>query len=356
MNQSNNDYDEKSKELTESSADFFFFCIQTLHECIKEFSFNLNDIGADGFKKQIDLLVKDFISTGINSDGKKVFTEYKGIVDEYRKKEKKYFDEKEIELKNIIELLTNGLTTFNNENIQFNKEIHEHSDKFLDINHIDNIKKIKEVLELQVSNIKNTIKKKEDDDNHRIESLTEKIATLQADLQKAEIESTTDRLTGAHNRLAFDFHMKKLIGNDGLRWTSFSVLMCDIDDFKKVNDTYGHLVGDRVIVRTVEIIKTFFRKNDFIARYGGEEFVVILHAISLKNATKKAFDICRAIEKNGLVLDEDKPDEKLSFTLSIGASTQRDDDTVLSIIDRADKALYHAKRTGKNRACNEKDI
>lgn len=356
MNQSNNNYEQNCKEFNEHNVAFFIFCIQTLHECIKAFSFNLDDIDATGFKEQIDVLVKDLLSIRDHEEQTTLFDKYKNIVDQYIVKEGNYFNEKESELKNIIKLLTSGLTTFNDENMQFNKEMNEHSDKFLDIKRIDNIKKVKEVLELQVSKIKNVIKEKEEKDNNRLKALTEKITVLQKDLEKAEFESTTDKLTGAKNRHAFDFHLKKLIDNDGLRWTSFSILIYDIDDFKKINDTYGHLIGDRVIIKSVDIIKSFFHKKDFIARYGGEEFVIILHAISLKNATKKAKSMCKAIEQTGLIIDEKKPDEKINFTISIGVSTQRDDDTVLSIMDRADKALYHAKRTGKNKTCNEKDI
>jgi diguanylate cyclase (GGDEF)-like protein len=136
----------------------------------------------------------------------------------------------------------------------------------------------------------------------------------------------------------------------------FSLLMLDIDNFKRINDTYGHPVGDRVILAVVQQCKGLIRKDDFLARYGGEEFAIILPAASLRHGSKKARAICKAIAVMRYPLDSQAPHTILSFTVSIGVSTCRPGDTVASIVERADKALYEAKRLGKNRVVSEKQV
>ncbi|MBT8370730.1 MAG: GGDEF domain-containing protein, partial [Deltaproteobacteria bacterium] len=135
-----------------------------------------------------------------------------------------------------------------------------------------------------------------------------------------------------------------------------ALLMLDIDNFKSINDTYGHQTGDRVIIAIINKCRQSIRGEDFFARYGGEEFVIMLPGVSLRNAVKKAKYICKAIASTRYLIDDIPKSPSLTITISIGVSTYQKADTVSSLTQRADKALYLAKRAGKNCVSSEKDL
>ena len=124
--------------------------------------------------------------------------------------------------------------------------------------------------------------------------------------------------------------------------------MLDIDDFKSVNDTYGHHVGDKVIIGVAGILLEHTRKSDIVCRFGGEEYIVLLLDTDLQNSMKIAQNIRELAEKMVIVYDHDK---QLQVTISIGVSNVdlATDEDIEVAINKADNALYDAKRSGKNR-------
>lgn len=356
----NNKLDSKQTNIKQNDCaekdGYYQTYMQTLNDNIKDFSFDLEDLNADNFKGHLDELLSTFILEQNEKKQDEVFKRYDKVIKAYIGRKKRYFNEKEDEFKNIVKLLTEGITYFNDGNQEFNNNINKHSSKLLEIDKLDNIKTIKKVLKDEVEQIKTTVKEKADKDAKRIKKLSQEVKVLREDLAKAETASFTDKLTGAFNRHAFDLHMKKRIDTFGLVLSTFAVMMIDIDNFKLVNDTYGHLEGDKVIAETVKSARSFLRQHDFIARYGGEEFVIVLDGSSLKNGIIKAEKIREAIEKLSLVLNRDKFEENFKFTISIGVSAMHDGDTGETILERADKALYQAKRSGKNKVVHELDL
>jgi diguanylate cyclase len=128
--------------------------------------------------------------------------------------------------------------------------------------------------------------------------------------------------------------------------------MIDIDHFKQFNDTYGHLVGDKVLRFVANIIKNSIKGSDFVARYGGEEFVVVFTGTGIGNAIRAAENVRSAIEKTRFVLK--KENQNLgTISVSIGLSEYRADEELETCLERADKALYQAKQTGRNRVITE---
>lgn len=159
--------------------------------------------------------------------------------------------------------------------------------------------------------------------------------------KKLQLLATTDELTGAYNRRAFDDSMHKNIGRAKRYNENLSLFLIDIDDFKKVNDTYGHDVGDMVLITIVRIVTDTIRQEDTIARWGGEEFTVLMPQTEKANALQLAERVREKIygydfHKVGHV------------TISIGLTQFQADDTVDSFVKRADNALYKAKKDGKN--------
>ena len=126
-------------------------------------------------------------------------------------------------------------------------------------------------------------------------------------------------------------------------------MIMDIDHFKKINDTYGHLVGDRVLIAVAKSILHCLRPTDMPVRYGGEEFTIFLPGTSIENAKIVGERLRASIESMKIQLPDQ--DDSISVTISVGFTERKDGDTVETIIKRADDALYYAKEAGRNKVC-----
>jgi diguanylate cyclase (GGDEF)-like protein len=182
-----------------------------------------------------------------------------------------------------------------------------------------------------------------------LESLALQIA---AALQNAHLYelAMVDGLTGLFVRRYLDARMEEEIERSRRYSTPFSIIMMDVDDFKKLNDTYGHLVGDRVLRAIATVVKGQMRGVDTAARYGGEEVAVILPRTEMVGAYNLAERIREAIADLRITTDDDPP-VALSVTASLGiaAFPESKAQTGEDLVGKADRALYRAKKTGKNR-------
>ncbi len=163
--------------------------------------------------------------------------------------------------------------------------------------------------------------------------------------ESAYDKSITDPLTLVRNRAFFDEYLHEAIDQAYVRGEPFSLAILDIDDFKKFNDTYGHLVGDQVLKTTSALIQQTIRQADILCRFGGEEFTLILKGTSLVGAQVIAEKIRTCVEKN--ILEHEG--KRLNITISLGVTECDARDDATAIIERADQALLQAKKTGKNR-------
>ncbi len=159
-------------------------------------------------------------------------------------------------------------------------------------------------------------------------------------------QATRDPLTSLYNRRYFEDEVSKQILKAKTDGTPFSVLMIDADKFKNVNDTYGHKVGDKVLIELASTSERALRDKDIVARYGGEEFVVFLPGISAEQARCVADRLRESIASVVVYSDENHP---VSFTVSIGVSSFEISDNIDTLIKTADEALYRAKQNGRNR-------
>ena len=166
-------------------------------------------------------------------------------------------------------------------------------------------------------------------------------------LDKSVSLAYTDPLTGIYNRRYMDSHLDRKIMEIGETNKPVSVMMLDIDHFKKVNDTYGHGAGDEVLKGVAGRIDGGIRDFDLLARYGGEEFVVIMPSTPADDALMVAERLRKRLEREPFAVSES--DEPLAVTASIGVATTRDaNETAEALLGRADKALYQAKDAGRN--------
>jgi len=159
----------------------------------------------------------------------------------------------------------------------------------------------------------------------------------------------TDFLTKIYNRKYFFENGEKYYQEAKEKDIDFSIGMVDIDDFKSINDNYGHDVGDLVIKTVANIIKANTKGDDIVARFGGEEFAVLLKNISYENAKKVFENICRKIENTNIDIDDKN---YINATVSIGI-TDNPEDNLTKMLKNADERLYIAKNSGKNKVVFE---
>ena len=182
----------------------------------------------------------------------------------------------------------------------------------------------------------------------KMANLKDEVETLRKELEQIKEESLTDALTGIANRKAFDQTLHTSILEAKQQNSALSLLMIDIDHFKKFNDTFGHLVGDKVLRYVGNSLKNCVKGQDFPARFGGEEFSVILPHTSHIGAKVIAEQIRKTIAAREL---KDKTNNKNfgKISASIGVAQFSEEETSEEFIKRCDKALYRAKENGRNR-------
>lgn len=163
-------------------------------------------------------------------------------------------------------------------------------------------------------------------------------------------ELTTDALTGVPNRRQMDEQLKEAIyATSHVLGATACLALADLDHFKRVNDTYGHAVGDEVLKAFSQLLITSMRDTDRIYRYGGEEFLIFMNHVDLTRAESVLDRLREKISRYPLRI-EGQPDP-LNITVSFGIAEVVPDEPLRSLIHRADKALYQAKKDGRNRVC-----
>ena len=164
--------------------------------------------------------------------------------------------------------------------------------------------------------------------------------------EELRLLAQTDSLTNLLNRRRF-FELGNIELERAKRYKgTFSIMMLDVDNFKQVNDTYGHQVGDEVLKNLAQYIQKRSRAGDLAGRYGGEEFMLLLLESDIKNTQKAAEKLLKEIQNISIPIDDV---EKINFTVSIGVATYPENGNSLNeIISIADECLYLAKSEGKN--------
>ena len=331
----------------------FLESISALFLFVREFTLDIPEIDADGFKKQLESLQAKFQAEEKAKTIAAQFDRQKGKILDYIQRQKTYIGERETEFREIIDLMTAAMGGLDNDNRDFYSSIRTQGERFEEITLLDDIKRIKSELVREVDNMRTMVREKEDLDQKTLDALSSQVDVLKKELDKARHTASTDGLTGVNNRKALDGHLRRLVERNTVTRAPFSLLMMDLDDFKQLNDTYGHTVGDRMLMAFTEKCRAAVRSDDFLARYGGEEFTLILPGASLRNASKKAKQLCRSIAAAKYAADDSPRAEVVTVTVSIGVSTYRKGDTVKSLVERADQCLYNAKAAGKNRVVAE---
>jgi len=189
----------------------------------------------------------------------------------------------------------------------------------------------------------------------KVEEAGGKIQNLEKELHVTREESIKDGLTGLHNRRAFNHFIKSALSSYDQE-KLWCLIMIDIDHFKRVNDTHGHIIGDALLFKLAHILSGASRDSDFVGRYGGEEFVIMLPSTPLPQGMKFCEVLQGRIRNSRWQYRSTDKEIVVSATVSAGVALQRQFDTPETLIARADSALYLAKESGRNCVRSESDV
>ncbi len=241
-------------------------------------------------------------------------------------------------------------------NTALNNKLDEIS-KSVDVS--ETLNQVKDEISNKLLSIANIIEKKVDVEQDSHQRLEKKLKAMEAKVKKLDAESKTferklqkqiqknftDPLTKLGNRAAFDDAMAKAIANSNKTGDQTAIVVMDLDNFKNINDTFGHTAGDKTLQVIAKTLQASISKGVFAARYGGEEFVLIYKNVD-KNKLLSELDVVRTKIAR---LPFKFRNKKVSITVSVGATHVKPEDNVFISFERADKAMYQAKTTGKNK-------
>ncbi|MBS1191858.1 MAG: diguanylate cyclase [Rhodocyclaceae bacterium] len=182
----------------------------------------------------------------------------------------------------------------------------------------------------------------------RLDDSRREIEELRQEVVRAREDALADGLTGLANRRGFDLAIAACLSESDPNEAGPSLLVADIDHFKRVNDTYGHLFGDRVIRAVAQVLKANVKGKDTAARYGGEEFVVLLPDTPIEGARQLAEKIRMLVEKCRIKRNADN-EVVANITVSLGVASLKPGESAADLVARADAALYESKNGGRNR-------
>ncbi len=188
--------------------------------------------------------------------------------------------------------------------------------------------------------------------HNQLTQSTQQLTEMRYNLDQVRKDSLKDPLTEIGNRKYFEVELEKVTQEAKETNSTLSILMVDIDHFKKFNDTYGHLIGDQVLRLVARTLIENLKGRDIIARYGGEEFVILLPNTDVMAAEKVANQLRDSLGTKQI--KHKQTQETLGVvTISLGATEYCPNEDIEAFINRADEALYEAKQTGRNRVCRK---
>jgi diguanylate cyclase len=219
---------------------------------------------------------------------------------------------------------------------------------------------LKSLIASKLEGIKEKSKKKLQDDARRLGKLAVEIKELKSQLKSMRTQiskaqrkaeqmkqvSLLDTVTGIANRRGYQKYIREKWAEYKLTKKAFSILMVDIDNFKGINDVFGHWAGDKCLTQLAKRLKVNLRGTDFLARYGGDEFIMVLLETEAHGAETVAQKMCEHVRQTRFLFRG----ERIPLTISIGVSTVKEtDQSINSMFERADRGLYKTKENGRNR-------
>jgi diguanylate cyclase (GGDEF)-like protein len=270
------------------------------------------------------------------------------FVNGHRQQEKSYVTRNLQDMRTVLCEFTNIMGRAFVEDQETDQQVTNHLTQLRAATEEGSFQDVKKALLSVVEGISALVDERKERQQQRLENLGEKLRVVEEELGGARKQMTLDALTQLFNRGALDLQLERTASMSFFSGTSACILMVDVDHFKHVNDTYGHPAGDVVLQQLAKrLVSTFPRKTDFIARYGGEEFCVLLQGAERELSQRLGERLLDAVRREGFSYQE----INIPVTVSIGVAELLPGETVLSWLERADRALYRAKGNGRNQLC-----
>jgi diguanylate cyclase len=261
---------------------------------------------------------------------------------------KQSLTEAQATLKNMMTVFIDRLGELTESTGEYHSRIEGYSQK---IGEADNLTELSHILDDLMNDTRaiqaSALRSHEElvDARKKTQEAEDRIRKLEQELDQVSELMHEDQLTGTLNRRGLDETLDREIKRADRQQSPLSVALLDIDNFKQLNDTFGHQAGDHALVHLAGVIKEALRPTDAVARYGGEEFLIVLSGTALEEATATITRLQRELTRKFFLHNN----ERLLITFSAGVALRNNDEDAESLIWRADKAMYHAKQTGKNR-------
>ncbi|MBS4098230.1 MAG: diguanylate cyclase [Sulfuricella sp.] len=311
---------------------------------------NISELVVDGDQWLLGQIavVQEIISHPI--DSRMLFDAERGLKEVIFKQGnlKHSLDEAKNTLKNMIATFVNRLGEMSDSTGGYHDKIEDYSLKLRKAEDINQMNAILGDILRDTKNMQSDIQRTRDELNEARREVGEaemRVRQLEIELQQVSEKVREDQLTGALNRHGMEEVFHRELAHAERHGTPLSLALLDLDNFKRLNDTYGHQTGDAALVHLTKVIKDIIRPTDEVARYGGEEFIIVLPETNLEDGVHVVTRLQRELTKRFFLHNN----ERLLITFSAGVALRGDGEMPDSMIARADAALYKAKQAGKNR-------
>lgn len=261
---------------------------------------------------------------------------------------KRQLDEAQIRLKRMLSGFVDQLAELSDSTDHYHSSLEQVATEIAAASSLDELANVIEGVLADTRNVRETTRRSSNQLTAlraEVDSANRQIARLQQELDETSELVRHDALTGTLNRKGLDEALEREIARARRKGQPMCLAMLDIDNFKHLNDTFGHKTGDDALRHLSEVIRTFTRPQDMVGRYGGEEFLVLLPDTEIDAAVQATVRLQRELTKRFFLAEN----QRILITFSAGVARIDADEDPYSAIDRADKAMYAAKRAGKNR-------
>jgi diguanylate cyclase len=321
--------------------------VDQLLELVSEQAADSETLNTSAFRQRL-LGYREAIRSGGQSEVVRTAIDCVSTCREFFRRSAVFTAERDAEITGLIETLTTAINQLAGEAATVNQQLTSHTERFNRLVEIEDIRDLKRRISQEVTALNRFVSEKHEREEAYYSKLTKKIEVLQARLIETEETASLDALTQIANRGTFDRTLTRWLKGGGKAGRPFVLTLLDIDNFKRVNDTFGHLVGDRVLLAAARSLASQMRAGDLVARFGGEEFALLMADMTLRQAEPRLRQILQTIAAGVYEFEHQGHVERLSYTVSAGAAESAADDTTDTIVKRADEGLYEAKNRGKN--------